>query len=309
MKKASTTRFRYFPVSKRDRSWGLFISTIGVSQIEPNTPYPPVNHPRGYMFDWEHGRVLREFQVVYISQGAGSLETSKGHWKIQAGDAFILQPGVWHHYRPEMRSGWQEHWVGFDGPIARQIVKQKLFYSNSPRFRLRDERPLASEFHVLHQLAAASPFALQQILAGHTMTILALLVSATRPEVKRDDKDAQVIQAAMTLLNDKNADDLDLEDMAKSLNVSYSWFRRTFKQRVGVSPHHFRLHVKLTEARELLRTTTLSVKEVCDRSGFESEPYFCRLFKEQVGCTPSEFRSSGPSPIREKAGNSSRKGN
>jgi AraC-like DNA-binding protein len=291
MQKTSSTNFRYLPVSKRDRDWGLFVSTIGVSRIAPNTPYPPVNHPRAYMFDWEHGRVLHEFQVIYISRGKGSLETRKSRWTIQAGDAFLLHPGVWHHYRPEEQSGWQEHWVGFNGPIAQQIVRQRLFSSNSPHFRLRDERPLACEFEILNQLQRTNPYALQQILAGHTMTILGLLVSSTRPEHRGGDRDAQVIQASIPALSDLNAEDLDLETLARSLNVSYSWFRRNFRERVGLSPHQFRLHHKLTTSRELLRTSALSVKEICYRSGFQSVPYFCRLFREQVGCTPSEYRS------------------
>jgi AraC-like DNA-binding protein len=293
MQKLSSTDFRYFPVSQRDRRWGLTVSTIGTSHIAPNTPYPPAQHPRNYALDWEHGRILHEFQVVYITQGAGLLETRKAQWRIEAGDAFMLHPEVWHRYRPDMESGWQEDWVGFNGPVVQQLAKQRFITPVSPRFRLRDERPLANAFLELQQLRASNLFALQQVLAGHTMTILGLLVSSTRPEMKRDDKDAQVIQASITALSDPNADDIDLEELARSLSVSYSWFRRAFRERIGLSPHQFRLHLKLTAARELLRSTFLSVKEVCDQSGFHSEPYFCRLFKEQVGCTPSEFRSSG----------------
>jgi AraC-like DNA-binding protein len=291
MHKPSSTDFRYFPVSERDRTWGLFVNTVGVSRIAPRSPYPPVNHPSAYRLDWEHGRVLHEFQVVYISQGGGSIETRKAQWRIRAGDAILLPPGVWHRYRPDEELGWQEHWVGFSGTIAAHLAKQRFFPLASPRFRVRDERPLAAAFHALQQVAATDLPALQQILAGHTMTILGLLVSSTLPEIKRNDMEAQIIQTAVAALSDVKADSLDLPELAAGLNVSYSWFRRTFKERTGLSPHQFRLHLKLTTARDLLRSAPLSVKEVCVRSGFHSEQYFCRLFKQQVGCSPGRFRT------------------
>jgi len=46
----------------------------------------------------------------------------------------------------------------------------------------------------------------------------------------------------------------------------------------------------VSEARELLRSTTLSVKEIGYECGFNDEQYFCRLFKQQTGSTPSDFR-------------------
>ena len=297
MQRSSSTEFRYFPVSSRDRKWGLFVHTIGVSHIAPNAPYPPAHHPSAYQLDWEHGRVLREFQVVYISQGGGLLETRESEWRVRAGEAIMLHPGVWHRYRPDPQSGWQEHWVGFSGPIMQHLAKQRFFAVTTPRFRVRDERPLAAAFHALQQTAGSNLPALQQVLAGHTMTILGLLVSSMRPENKRNNDEARIMESAVAALSDLKADELDLQELAASLNVSYSWFRRTFKERIGLSPHQFRLHLKLTTARDLLQSTSLSVKEVCVRTGFHSEQYFCRLFKKQVGNTPGTFRSLRVAPV------------
>jgi len=291
MQRPSSTDFRYFPVTARDRKWGIIIRTIGLSHIAADGLYPPVHHPSAYELDWEHGRVLREYQIVYISQGRGLLETRQAEWTIQAGEAMLLKPGIWHRYRPDAKTGWQEHWVGFDGSIPQQISKQRFFPDTSPRFRIRDERPMANAFSSLQQAANSNLPALQQVLAGHTMTILGLLASATRPETKRNDNEAKIIEIAVSCLSNLDVDEIDLEQLAETLNVSYSWFRRTFKERIGLSPHQFRLYLKLTTARDLLRSTTMSVKQICSSSGFNSEQYFCRIFKRQAGTTPSEFRT------------------
>lgn len=66
MPRGIQTFFRYFPISDRDRLWGLYLTTAGESRIPPGSPYPPTGHPGGYHFDWRRGRNLREFQFVYI---------------------------------------------------------------------------------------------------------------------------------------------------------------------------------------------------------------------------------------------------
>ena len=83
---------------------------------------------------------------------------------------------------------------------------------------------------------------------------------------------------------------------AKSLNISYTSFRRTFREHTGASPHQYRLHLKIRGARELLRSTDLRVKEISYRCGFDDEQYFCRIFKRQTGNTPVEFRARSRRP-------------
>jgi transcriptional regulator GlxA family with amidase domain len=94
--------------------------------------------------------------------------------------------------------------------------------------------------------------------------------------------------------------DIPLEDIAKSLNISYTSFRRTFREHTGASPHQYRLHPKISTARELLRSTDLRVKEISYRCGFDDEQYFRRIFKRQTGNTPIEFRVRSRRPKRPK---------
>lgn len=69
--------FNYLTSTEADRFWGLYVTGSGSADIPPNTKYPPTRHPDTYMFDWSHGRVLPEFQTLYITQGEGIFETKK----------------------------------------------------------------------------------------------------------------------------------------------------------------------------------------------------------------------------------------
>jgi hypothetical protein len=97
MKSSSATFYRYFPVSERDKKWGLYATSAGESRIAPHAVYPPEGHPKNFAFDWQHGRVLDGFALVYISSGRGKFESKPSYSApIEPGHAFLLFPKVWH---------------------------------------------------------------------------------------------------------------------------------------------------------------------------------------------------------------------
>jgi len=54
-----------------DQKYGLWVNTVGFQSIQPNSPYPLKDHPTGYFFNAQKGRILREYQLVYITKGRG----------------------------------------------------------------------------------------------------------------------------------------------------------------------------------------------------------------------------------------------
>src|SRR5579864_6761911 len=102
MRPTDAAFYRYFPLSRRDRNWGLYITTIGEARIPPQAVYPPIGHPKGFAFDWQHGRILDGFALLYISHGRGQFQARPNlSLPIEAGHAFLLFPGVWHRYAPD----------------------------------------------------------------------------------------------------------------------------------------------------------------------------------------------------------------
>jgi AraC-like DNA-binding protein len=236
--------------------------------------------------------VLREYQLVYISAGQGVLETSRSRWRITPGQAFMLFPGAWHRYRPDPRIGWSEHWVGCDGPVVRGLVRNGFFSPRRPVVRVREEDLLLGAFSSVIDAVRAGRPALQQVASGAALYIMSLVYSALQPGQEGSQNVARAIHEAMHRMADAGQAAPPLPEMARRLGVSYSWFRRMFAQHTGLSPHQYRLQIKLGRARTLLSETPLTVKEVAFRSGFESQHYFSRLFKRKAGVAPGRWRRS-----------------
>jgi len=283
---------RYFPVSVRDRKWGWHVTTVGESRTLPGENYPPAGHPKGYNFDWSKGRVLDCHALIYISRGRGLFESRpSARQVIETGQVLFLFPGVWHRYRPEPETGWDEHWVGFDGEVARRWVKNQFFSSREPVFQPGQEEKWLTLFTELISVIKLNRPALQQVMAGFTAQMLGLLYSGQQAGLAGDDKALLIVQKAIATMQTELESSLDAQALARELKVSYSSFRHTFQQHTGSSPHQYLLELRLVRARNLLTQTPQSVKEIAQHVGFDDEHYFCRFFKLKTGLTPGQWRA------------------
>lgn len=118
---------KYLIVNDKDRSFGLSINTVGYQSIRPNSPYPVRNHPTGYFFNAQKGRVLREYQLLYITKGQGSFASDDTpDRQVGKGHLIVLFPGQWHTYKPDTATGWNEYYIGFEGTMADQLVRNSF---------------------------------------------------------------------------------------------------------------------------------------------------------------------------------------
>jgi AraC-like DNA-binding protein len=292
MKSGGASFHRYFPVSQRDKNWGLYATTAGEASIGSNTMYPPSGHPKGFAFDWQHGRILDGFALVYVSSGRGKFESKpKVTANIEPGHAFLLFPGVWHRYAPDPESGWHEHWIGFDGEIARRWLQHRFISKNHPVLKINAEDTVLATFSRVMQSMRANRPALQQILAGATANLLGLFYSARQAQPAAQTQNSDAIELAIARIQSAYASDLNMQSLAEELGVSYSWFRSTFTAHTGLSPHQYLLELRIVRARSLLTEAEFSVKEIATQTGFEDEHYFSRLFRQKLHYTPSQWRN------------------
>lgn len=86
---------------------------------------------------------------------------------------------------------------------------------------------------------------------------------------------------------------LDIAALARIALVSEAHFIRRFGAVFGETPGRYLQRRRIERAMALLRTTELTVGEICVEVGFASVATFTRSFREIVGETPAAFRRSG----------------
>ncbi len=83
---------------------------------------------------------------------------------------------------------------------------------------------------------------------------------------------------------------LTLNSVANQIGFSPYYFSRTFKKTTNYSFVEYLTYQRLKRAQTLLADASLSVTEVCYRSGFKSISTFNRVFLLYKGCSPSNYR-------------------
>src|SRR5690606_1055014 len=98
------------------------------------------------------------------------------------------------------------------------------------------------------------------------------------------------IQRAVKHIEERHAEEIELDLLAKKAGMSLSTFKRAFKAVTGSSPIAHLLQVRLARACHLLRTTDANVTEAALATGFNDSNYFARQFRLRMGCPPREWR-------------------
>ena len=284
---------KYLVVNPRDVQWGLTVSTVGYEEIGVADSYPTRGHADGYYFDIDKGRVLNEYQLLYITEGEGIFNSA--HAKdipLKAGDLFLLFPGEWHTYHPTGKNGWKSYWIGFKGKNVDDRVKAGFLSVDKPIYHVGFSADIIRLYEEAYKRAQEEAPYSQQILAGIVNHLVGLMYALERSMVlSKDHTRVDMINLARLRIRESLEADLTIQQIAEDLGVSYSNFRKLFKEFTGISPALYQQDLRLQRAKELLATTTLSIKEIAYRLRFESPDYFSSKFKIKTGKKPSEFRN------------------
>jgi len=85
-------------------------------------------------------------------------------------------------------------------------------------------------------------------------------------------------------------DDLSLDEMAQSVELSMAHFARMFRKSTGETPHQFVLRRRIERAKAMLRVRATRVLDVAVACGFKTQQHFAQVFREVSGTSPTEYR-------------------
>jgi AraC-like DNA-binding protein len=281
------TDVKYMP-SQENNPWNLLVNTVGFESISGHSSYPQSGHPPGYSFNFVRGRILQEYQLIYITRGKGLFSSLHiQNTEIEEGTVFLIKPGEWHTYRPDESTGWECYWVGFSGAVTESMQNMNSI------IRIGYDEEMVGLYRKMLEVSNSERPGYQQLLSGILVHLLAYLFYREKDRTWRHKEVQGKIEKARLIIREKINSPISPEEIAASLNMSYTWFRRMFRQYTGLAPAQYITQLKIQKARELLSVTSMPIKEIALELGYESIDYFSTLFKKQTGATPGQFRNMG----------------
>jgi AraC-like DNA-binding protein len=283
---------KYLLTTEQDLRWGITVNTVGFQHIEPFQAYPPSNHPTRYLFSADKGRTLDEYQLLYITRGKGEFRSkSCKKLKVEEGNMFLLFPGEWHSYYPDKSTGWDEYWIGFEGGIIDSLIENGFFNQQYPIFSVGINEQIGQIYEWAIVTAKEQQAGFQQMLAGYVNLLIGYAYSYDRQSKFEDMRIVKNINKAKIIIMENLHAKITPQIIAERLNMSYSWFRRIFKQYMSISPAQYIMEIRIQKSKELLTNTNMSGKEISFETGFDSPDYFCTVFRKKTGFSPLEYRA------------------
>jgi transcriptional regulator GlxA family with amidase domain len=112
----------------------------------------------------------------------------------------------------------------------------------------------------------------------------------SRGEAAQNLRDLKLLRRVRDRMDREYAQPLDVEALARGVNMSAGHLSRQFKLAYGESPYSYLMTRRIERAMALLRCGDLSVTEVCFAVGCSSLGTFSTRFTELVGIPPSKYR-------------------
>ncbi len=151
-------------------------------------------------------------------------------------------------------------------------------------------------------LARAASTAVSVAGGGRTVVLAPIAASGGNPADQASeagearDHGGRSALRALSLMEERLAEDLSLEAVAVAIGLSPSHLSRLLAKRTGMGFSDCLSRFRVERAKAYLAAGSTSVKEVALLVGFRDPAYFARVFKRFSGTSPAEYRSGiGPS--------------
>lgn len=236
------------------------------------------------------------FFLLALFEQAGGIHTIDfNEYKIENRQIHILFPKQVHTWNLE------QHTMGYQLMVDREHFEK--FSSNFPfSFAYYQKNPVLTLSESVFNLLLYEFKAIQneleeqnilpEVIHARTAVIIAMVSKEIRKIFHDNENNPYNTRLVKLheLIDEFFREEKSVSFYAEKLNISTSYLTKICRTQLQTSPTQLILQRTILEAKRLLKSTDLSVKEIAFELGFIDSPYFSNVFKQHIGITPKQFR-------------------
>lgn len=250
------------------------------------------------------------YQMIWLSEGAGTLRCDLNEWPFSQGALFFAVPGRLHCWQPALPTrgiavGFTDEFLNGEsaqpdlvGRLSNlhEVEKPLLFFTGAERAEMN------GLFSVLLAEAAQNDPVINDVVRAYIVIILAKIRRHLRQQAGDTGLATTPNRKPLTLrfrhaLEEHFPRLLRVSDYVALLHTSQAQLNQDLRQHTGrtASDHiHDRM---LLEAKRLLIHSDGTISEIAYQLGFRDPSYFCRFFRNRGGISPGEYRARSQTEI------------
>ena len=125
---------------------------------------------------------------------------------------------------------------------------------------------------------------------GSCIDNLKISLFQTKVTEEKEVREERVITKITRYLQEHLAEELSLSILAEEFHLNGQYISQLFKSEIGVGFLTYLTNIRMENAKKLLISTSSSIAEIADRSGYADYRVFTKSFKKSEGITPSQYR-------------------
>lgn len=222
----------------------------------------------------------------YIISGEGTVILDGKQYYAREGDIYMLPPGRDHLYYSDNANPWVKIWFNARGPLI-----DGLFSAYDSRTMAVFPQAGGGEFITrIHDIGRDDSNSAREKHEKAAVVFHELLQYLHAKYYTREKNYSQETALLKEYIDNHVTRNITLKELGDMVYLSESQIIRIFKRDLGITPYEYILSLKMEQAKLMLRSTGLMVKEIAFQLGFCDEHYFTYLFKQRMGKTPTGYR-------------------
>jgi len=234
--------------------------------------------------------IFPRYVLVIIVQGQGSYIDQHGNeYPLTAGMFFQRFPNVLHSNLVNPISNWQEYYLEIGGQFFSTLQNMNLIKPAMFTGKIKIDAGLESKFERLINRFQDYRESEQANLFSDFTSLLMECYERMQPD-NITEPILQIVDMACHFLADDFTQNVDIKSFCHRQGWGYESFRKVFRRQTGISPGQYRIRRRLDHSCELLNNTTLSIAEIAETLGYNSQYEYSAQFKKHFGIAPNFFR-------------------
>ena len=246
------------------------IDFIGYSAVHPKEFF--YNIPNGY-----------DCYLLLLITSPAELFTENEMVAVPANTAILYTPGTHIYYRANGED-YRNDWIRF---YSDESFVEQFPIKNQP-FSVRDPEYCHNLFQLLTWESSLSS-SQSETTISHLLWVLFSKLRETAAEELSTIHTQALVRLHKKICNRPQAP-WNITQMAEELHLSTSRLQTLYKQLFGVSCMEDVIERRLFRAKDQLKFTTTSIREIAENCGYNNVEHFCRQFRKYHGCTPGQYR-------------------
>ncbi len=172
--------------------------------------------------------------------------------------------------------------------VLRPLSSLNYIFQENSQLRAEGERIILTIFQEMNEQQSGYELAVSSLIK---QLLLLLLRNDYQKQLNYGENQwIHRLQPAIAYAEQHLGDKVSAAEAAAAVNMSYTYFIKTFKQTIGMSFTDFISFKRIKKAEQMLLTSSKSISEIAEAAGMTNIGHFYNRFRKYNSCSPKQFR-------------------